>query len=267
MKFKRLDKVSFLGGVFPIGFEEGSDNWLKEDLKPIPTTFVWDAIRSQDTDLFVVQHNDGATLDVFMHYSSFFGKIERKGLREDKKYVLVTEEALSMIEESKAPSPVKEEVIVPTSNEEPVIKERVIVDIITPSEVEEVVAHEEDVVVYEEGVVEGSTYGVHNPHFSAQTCPVNRMMNTVSKPQISKSLKMSEPFTIDGVNGIEKGRAGDFLMLSNLGYLYIYPKEGFDSNFEYAEELISLPILGKTFNIMPEVAEYIDKLQVTSSDS
>ena len=69
MEFKRLDKVKFLGGVFPVG--KDNEGWIDADLPPLDTTFVWGSLRSQDTDLFIIQHNHGADLETFMHYSSF----------------------------------------------------------------------------------------------------------------------------------------------------------------------------------------------------
>jgi hypothetical protein len=264
MKFKRLDKVKFLGGVFPIGIQEGTDQWLDSNLPPISATYIWGSMRSQDTDLFIIQHNQGADIDTFLNYSSYFGKVDPKSLNATKRYVLVTDDALEMIEATvvKEKIPTHNEVESPiTKSKEPIESSNI--DIITPDDVDDAIDFEEEIINHNTNTEE-VVYGVNAPHFTLQTCPSDRMRGTVSKQRLIKSMKMAEPFTVDGVNGIEKGRAGDYLMLAESSFLFIYPKEGFEEAYEYAEELVKLPILGKTYNILPEVAEYIDRLQVTS---
>jgi hypothetical protein len=266
MEFKRLDKVKFLGGVFPVG--KDNEGWIDADLPPLDTTFVWGSLRSQDTDLFIIQHNHGADLETFMHYSSFFGEIDPKSLNSSKRFVLVTDDALEMVEASQvkeeAPKPKVDEPLHPS--DEDAIAQSNSVDVVTPEDVDDSIQFEEENIQHEEVQPEQQVYGVNEPHFTLQTCPTDRMRGTVSKQRVIKSMKMAEPFTIDGVNGIEKGRAGDYLMLAESSFLFVYPKEGFDESYEYAEELVQLPILGKTFNILPEVAEYIDRLQVSNSE-
>ena len=88
------------------------------NLPPLDTTFVWGSLRSQDTDLFIIQHNHGADLETFMHYSSFFGEIDPKSLNSSKRFVLVTDDALEMVEASQvkeeAPKPKVDEPLHPS---------------------------------------------------------------------------------------------------------------------------------------------------------
>lgn len=244
MEFKKADKVTFVGGNLPVGIKEGTDELVIVNL-PKVTTYIWEHIKTNDINLYVIQHNQGTSVEDLLAYSHNYGEIDIRNLNLKRKYALVPEESLVMVEASNYVEP----------------KAKVETDIPSENSTEEAQPTEE-LVKFEEVEEEEIVVGVDMPHYTPQTCPKDLMMNTVAKSVLIKSMKMTEPFTIDGIKGVEKGRAGDFLMLGDSDFLFIYPKEGFESSYEYTQELIALNVLGKTFNILPELAEYIDQLQV-----
>jgi len=89
------------------------------------------------------------------------------------------------------------------------------------------------------------------------------MMDTVALPKVIKSLKMTEPFTIETISGeIESGRGGDYLLLVNSETVMIYPKELFEYNFGYLNSLPTKQISEENIYQLPEeVSTYINELE------
>ena len=261
MEFNLSEAVKYKGSTIQMGFKEGTDEPRNIEYKPINMTFIWKKINiNNEFILYLIQHEDGETKDWFNKYKASFGETNFDNLHKDKTYIYVTEKDLISLDR---PEATKKEEDIPVEEED------------IPMEEEDIPTQEEDVFVkstvneeYNKSIYDGleEMAGVNYPHYTTHNCSPELMVETIPLIKVYHSRKMTEPFTIEVASGEkEKARAGDFLMLSPEGDVFIEPKETFSDKYQIKQDVPTI-VLGKknelkTYILDPKVDEYIKWLE------
>lgn len=275
MEFKIKDQVQYRGSEVVFGVQDGTDVLKTAHMPPIALTYVWGIIPSTvDGDLYIIQHNKGVKREFFLKNADVFGTVDISELAPERHYVYVQEKDLVLLNRPQSATPEKPPTAAPTSP--PVTP-------VTPPETDDAPPSaqeaevppvvEETTLKAEEPTIEPQEVEVPvttslSPHYDSKTCPESMMMDTVSLPRVIKSSKMTEPFTIENVKGeIEEGRAGDYLMLIDSNTVMIYPKELFEANFGYLNNLPTKRISkDSTYQLPEDVANYMNELETLNEE-
>lgn len=65
--------------------------------------------------------------------------------------------------------------------------------------------------------------------------PDYEFRKAVKKPIAIRCIQMNEPFEVESLEGVVRGKAGDYLMVGVRGEMYICDKEIFDETYELKE--------------------------------
>ena len=259
MDFKLAEKVKYKGGMVIFGLKEGSTTELLEiQMQPLAETYIWKKITSPaGLVVYIIQHNKGVGVDFFEHNHQAFGTSDFNSLNKTLKYIYVSEHDLESLEPVITPE--KEEESLALSEAEELVYEK----IKTPLDEDE---FEVDVQFKKNEQEEKQELSLesNHPHFTAETCPTNMMVQLIPKQKTLYYRKIAEPFTVTLVSGqIIKGRGGDYLIKNQYNNVFIEPKETFD--FMYQEKNnVSTKKLGKEqieYHIEQDVVDYITFLE------
>lgn len=266
MKLKLANKVSYKGGNVDCGLIADTNQHDIRQMKPLETTYIWAILeRPNDGDLYIIQHEEGLSPQFFRDYIHSFEGLNINKLHNDKKYIYTFENTLTSLEPIIEPTVKKPEGINVIQ-----LDDEMNVDLNGYSEqsAKEQNKPEVEKTPITEYVVEeqreSTPLDFTQPYFTSQTCSEANMIEAVALSKVLWSKKMTEPFMVESASGEQvKGRAGDFLMLTQEKNVFIEPKETFGYLYEYKREGIS-KMIGKqanSYSLNTEVVEYIDFLE------
>jgi len=264
MDIKIGSKVQYRGGNVIFGIKQGTDQPLIVPMHPIDGvynpnvkfTYVWQIIPSvNDGNLYIIGHHLGVQKEFFKLNKEVFGDVDVSGLTANGRYIYVSEQEIRLYEETMGESN-----SVSKENKE----ESNSVDDETFEEEQQFAEVEKKIDIEKQSAKEPINYGTEKPYFTSRTCPLGIMMETVALPKVLKSIKMSEPFTIESSSGgVENGRGGDYLFLTPENKLFIEPKELFSDKYQLLNtvEVKKIGKDGASYTLPNKVSEYITFLE------
>lgn len=272
MDLQLADKVNYKGGQVCFGFVGETDQYDIHNIPPTNGTYIWQIIHHpSDGNFYVIQHVQGKPKEFYQQQERFFGEIDFTKLKEGNKYIVVPAQDLVSLENRKHPIPMVEPKFEENSSKKCGLhspEEGFVLEENEP--IEKIVIKKEVVEPIENFDIQNEIDEINNeieldfPYLTPETCPLNIMVQVAPKSMLMFARKMAEPFMIQTPSGDKaKGRGGDYVIRTQNDYLYIHPKETFDSMFEDRIEMPTKKIgeEQKIYRIEKDVFDYINFLE------